>query len=86
MACLPFQSPKLLATAIIQEHDFATLLDQRLARLQEMKLNGAKGINEPKVIDQPEPDPAPEPPIDLAPKPTPAPLNRVYDKRMWRRF
>jgi len=38
MACLPFETPKLLATAIIQERDFATLLDQRLKRMAEMKL------------------------------------------------
>jgi hypothetical protein len=31
MACLPFESPKLLATAIIDERDFATLLDQTKA-------------------------------------------------------
>jgi len=39
MACLPFESPKLLATAIVDERDFATLLDRRLKRLEEMKAN-----------------------------------------------
>jgi hypothetical protein len=42
MACLPFETPKLLATAIVSEHDFATLLDQRLKRIEEMKLIGTK--------------------------------------------
>jgi hypothetical protein len=37
MACLPFESPKLLATAIVDERDFATLLDRRLKRLAELK-------------------------------------------------
>jgi len=86
MACLPFQSPKLLATAIIQEGDFATLLDQRLKRLQEMKLieaNGAKH-DQPEPINQPGPAAEPAPPIDL---PSPNPLTRIYDNRRWpRRF
>ena len=46
MACLPFETPKLAVTAQITEQDFATLLDRRLKRLEEMKLieatNGAK--------------------------------------------
>jgi hypothetical protein len=46
MACLPFESPKLLATAIIDERDFATLLDQRLKRIEQMKLIEAKPNNE----------------------------------------
>ena len=42
MACLPFETPKLLATAIIDERDFATLLDQRIERMKQMKLIEAK--------------------------------------------
>jgi hypothetical protein len=42
MACLPFETPKLLATAIINEKDFATLLDQRIERMKQMKLIEAK--------------------------------------------
>ena len=46
MACLPFETPKLAVRAQITEQDFATLLDRRLKRLEEMKLieatNGAK--------------------------------------------
>jgi len=42
----PFETPKLAVTAQITEQDFATLLDRRLKRLEEMKLieatNGAK--------------------------------------------
>jgi len=45
MVCLPFETPKLLATAIIDERDFATLLDQRIKRFAEME------ANRPKLID-----------------------------------
>ena len=38
MAALPSESPKLLATAIINESSFAELLDRRLKRIEEMKL------------------------------------------------
>jgi len=46
MACLPFESPKLFATAIIDDRDLATLLDQRLKRIEQMKLIEAKPNNE----------------------------------------
>src|SRR6516225_3303891 len=53
MACLPFETPKLAVTAQITEQDFATLLDRRLKRLEELKLieaNGAK-ISEAQPIN-----------------------------------
>ena len=71
MACLPFQSPKLLATAIVNEGSFADLLDRRLKRLDEMKLVEADGA---KVID------APPQPVETKP-----PLARTPDRR-FRRF
>jgi hypothetical protein len=37
IAALPFESPKLAVTAQVSEQDFATLLDQRLARIEAMK-------------------------------------------------
>jgi hypothetical protein len=49
MACLPFESPKLLATAIINEGNFAEILDRRLRRIEEMK-NG-KLIEAKPTID-----------------------------------
>ena len=81
MACLRFEVPKLAVTAQITEQDFATLLDRRLKRLAELKLIESNGS---RVIDQPEAEaqlPVPEP------KPTQAPLSRIYDNRRWpRRF
>ena len=34
---LPFESPKLAVTAVVSEQDFATVLDRRLKRIEEMK-------------------------------------------------
>jgi hypothetical protein len=48
MAALPHEVPRLAVTAQITEQDFATLLDRRLKRLEELKLleaNGAKAID-----------------------------------------
>ena len=38
IAALPFESPKLAVTAVVSEQDFATVLDRRLKRIEEMKL------------------------------------------------
>ena len=39
---LPFTYPKLAVTAVVSEQDFATVLDRRLKRIEEMKLIEAK--------------------------------------------
>jgi hypothetical protein len=36
---LPFTHPKLAVTAVVSEQDFATVLDRRLKRIEEMKAN-----------------------------------------------
>ena len=71
MACLPFETPKLAVTAQITEQDFATLLDRRLKRIEEMKSLEANGA---KVID------AKPQPVE-----TKLPLARTPDRR-FRRF
>ena len=38
IAAIPFESPKLIATAVMNEGSFAELLDRRLKRIEEMKL------------------------------------------------
>jgi len=49
MAALKHEVPALLATAIVNERDFATLLDQRIDKLRKMeqqaKLNDARPTN-----------------------------------------
>ena len=54
IAALPFETPKLAVTATVSEHDFATLLDRRLKRIEEMK---AKAIKATPVIDGEKVDP-----------------------------
>src|SRR5262249_18858158 len=47
MACLPFETPKLLATAIVNEGSFAELLECRLKRMEQTtKLVDAKPTQE----------------------------------------
>ena len=55
MACLPFESPKLIATAIVNEGSFADLLDKRIKRLQEMEMKTieAKPTNNGQVDAKP---------------------------------
>ena len=48
IAALPFEVPKLAVTAVVSEHDFATLLDRRLKRIEEMK---AKAIEEMPQVE-----------------------------------
>ena len=45
---LPFTHPKLAVTAMVSEQDFATVLDRRLKRIEEMK---AKAIEATPLID-----------------------------------
>ena len=75
---LPFESPKLAVTAVVSEQDFATVLDRRLKRIEEMKLLENKVVNGDATIT--------DRTIDPEPQPAPAPLNRIYDKRRYRRF
>ena len=78
IAALPFEVPKLAVTAVVSEQDFATVLDRRLKRIQEMKLPENKVVNGGTTITDRTNDPEPQP--------APAPLNRIYDKRRYRRI
>ena len=74
IACLPFQSPKLLATAIVSDSSFAELLDRRLER---MKLIEDKQTITPEITTSVE---------EAKPAPTlPAPLTQFYSNRFRRR-
>jgi hypothetical protein len=81
MAAIPFESPKLIATAIVTEGSFAELLDRRLKRLEEMKLLEHKTINNEPINSEPESEPPPTPAPTLS-----SPLNRVYTNRFRRKF
>src|SRR5262249_20900556 len=79
IACLPFESPKLIATAVMNEGSFAELLDRRLKRIEEMKLLENKTINGNATVSNRtiEPEPKSSPPM-------PVPLNRLYSSRFRR--
>jgi hypothetical protein len=51
IAALPFEAPKLAVTAIVTEHDFATLLDQRIKNMERIN-NGNGGVIEAKPVPQ----------------------------------
>jgi hypothetical protein len=53
IAALPFESPKLAVTAVVNEQDFATLLDQRLARMEAMKTDAIEARPEPVEMKPP---------------------------------
>src|SRR6516162_6176107 len=78
---IPYEVPKLAVTAVVSEQDFATVLDRRLKRIEEMKLLENKVVNGGTTITDRTIDPGPTP----AP-PMPAPLNRIYNKRRYRRI
>ena len=52
VACLPYEVPKLAVTAVVSEQDFATVLDRRLKRIEEMKLLEKKTINGNAVVSK----------------------------------
>jgi|SRR5262245_25585411 phage portal protein BeeE len=90
IAALPHEVPRLAVTAQIVDNDIAALLDQRIARYQQMQsANDAKLIEaQPITGKQPEPKAqldTTEPAIET--KSTSAPLTRVYYTKLYpRRF
>jgi hypothetical protein len=50
---LPFTHPKLAVTAVVSEQDFATVLDRRLKRIEEMKVNAneATPVSDGEKVD-----------------------------------
>ena|SRR5215831_567677 len=48
ISALPHEVPRLAVTAVVSEQDFATVLDRRLKRIEEMKANA---IEATPVID-----------------------------------
>ena len=58
IAALPHEVPKLAVTAVMTDNDFATLLDRRLKRIEEMKANaiGATPVIDGEKVDPRLPD------------------------------
>ena len=79
MACLKHEVPSLGISVVVNDADIAARLDKAIERIKAAE---AKTINgEASVIETP-PTPSDKP----AAQPLPAPLNRIYDKRHYRRF
>jgi hypothetical protein len=49
IAALPFKTPKLAVTATVSEHDFTTLLDRRLKRIEEMRAEAIEATPQVEV-------------------------------------
>jgi len=54
---LPFESPKLAVTAIVQDKDFASILEARIKHWRSLE----QKVIEQKVVERPKPDPLPAP-------------------------
>jgi len=82
ISALKHEVPTLGISVVVNDDDIATRLDRALARIAAAtnnnandRVNGAEVITEPTI--QPEPRPLP---------PLPAPLNRLYNKKLYRRI
>jgi hypothetical protein len=49
MSALPHEVPRLAVTAMVSEQDFATVLDRRLKRIEEMKGKAIEGTPQVEV-------------------------------------
>lgn len=58
--CLPYIHPRLAVTAVVTEKDFASILDRRLKRIEEMKLIEAKPADGAGSVDARLPPPIPD--------------------------
>ena len=77
ISALPFETPKLAVSGFVDaSKDFATLLDQRIAKYERMRLIEPRPSDNAQVIDQVETKPQVE---------TRPPLARTNDRR-FRRF
>jgi hypothetical protein len=81
MACLKHEVPSLGISVVVNDDDIATRLDRALARIAATNNNANNHANGAEVITEPtiEPEPRPSPPL-------PAPLNRLYNKKLYRRI
>jgi hypothetical protein len=57
---IPYEAPKLMVTAVVNEQDFATLLDKRIERMKEVRAIEAKPNNGGEKVDARLPPPIPD--------------------------
>jgi len=79
ISALKHEVPALGVQLVVNDSDIATRLDRAIARIaaanNQNVVNGSELVSEPTLIEEPRPTP-----------PTPAPLNRLYNKRLYRRI
>ena len=76
---IPYEVPKLAVTAVVSEQDFATVLDRRLKRIEEMRVLENKAVNGSTTVRDGTIDPEPQPAL-----PPCTSLSRVYSSRFRR--
>jgi len=81
ISALKHEVPTLGISVVVNDDDIATRLDRALARIAAANNNAYEPVNGGEAITEPtiEPEPKPSPPM-------PAPLNRLYHKRLYRRI
>src|SRR6516164_8434946 len=79
ISALKHEVPTLGISVVVNDDDIATRLDRAIARIAAA--NNQKVINGRTVVPEPtiQPEPKPSPPL-------PAPLNRLYNKKLYRRI
>jgi len=79
ISALKHEVPTLGISVVVNDDDIATRLDRAIARIAAA--NNQKVINGRTVAPEPtiQPEPKPSPPL-------PAPLNRLYNKKLYRRI
>jgi len=81
LGAIAFETPKLLATAVINEQSFAELLDRRLKKVAEMRADNQKVVNGTATPTELELQSEPRPERLL-----PQPLARIYTNKFRRRI
>ena len=53
MACLPFENAKLAVTAVVNEQNFAEVLERRLKRIAELEAASPINASKPEIEVKP---------------------------------
>ena len=53
IGCLPFEAPRLAVTAVVNEQNFAEVLERRLKRIAELEAATPINANKPEIEARP---------------------------------
>jgi hypothetical protein len=85
IAALPHETPRLAVQALITEQDIATVLDQRIEHLKELRRREANGNGSANKLIEAKPIEQAEPAEAVEVKPTPTSMYRALNSRFNRR-